>query len=887
MKREAASVLSLLAAGLLAASLLFPYWGVRLFAPQYRDGLSALIYAHKVAGDITEIDMLNHYVGVAKLGSLARWERAAAIPITLALALFCVLGGSFQKPLWRYLGTLAVVLFPILFVLDMSFWMQYASTHLDPMAPLKLKPFRIPLWGVGKVGQFRSEVYPLAGFVLSVSAALMMAAALWLREKVSQDKIPCCEASSKRRSAALAVIFLLGAWLPSGQAQSIAEQLARAEPGAVVDIPAGNYRETIVIDKPVILRGQAGAVLDGGGSGTVLTVRGAGTTVEGLVIRGSGESLLGEDSGVRIEAASVTIRNCLIEDTLFGIFLAQAPDALIERNVLRGKPLEPAQRGDLIRLWYSDRATLRANRLEGGRDTVLWFSSGSVLEGNEIRGGRYGLHFMYTNHARIAGNVFSENSVGAYVMYSNHIEFRNNRFENNRGPSGIGLGLKESDFVVACGNAFSKNRQGIFIDQSPLVSAHTNRFQDNLFAFNDTGIAMMPSAEGNVFSGNTLEENTQQVSVRGGGDLSGNEWSQDRRGNYWSDYAGYGEKGSLTGRLPYRLENAFENIADRHPLVRFFLFTPAAQMLDLAGRAFPVFRPRPKVVDPFPLLEPAFQGLAAQPLPTPPVQVASFKWFAAPAALGPILLIIWNRKRPNRNGSCQATITGAGASVIEVRNVFKSFGKRQILNAVSFELHLGESLVLWGPNGSGKTTLMKCLLGLREFEGSIHLFGHDVRREGHVARRQAGYLPQEFAGYDWTVEQSMKFTAAVRGESCSAIGPALAACGLLGEESKMTGELSGGMKQKLALAQALIADPALLLLDEPCANLDLKSRKELLDILYQFKGRRTLVLTSHRLEEVQALADHVLWIEEGRPARLLGLAEFQKSLHLESSWVPA
>jgi ABC-type multidrug transport system ATPase subunit len=98
------------------------------------------------------------------------------------------------------------------------------------------------------------------------------------------------------------------------------------------------------------------------------------------------------------------------------------------------------------------------------------------------------------------------------------------------------------------------------------------------------------------------------------------------------------------------------------------------------------------------------------------------------------------------------------------------------------------------------------------------------------------------------------------------IAGALASCGLTGEDGKAVFELSGGMKQKLALAQALVADPDILLLDEPCSNLDLKSRRELLAILRVLRRTRTMLVTSHHIDEVEALADRVLWLEEGRSA---------------------
>jgi nitrous oxidase accessory protein len=868
------AALGWVSAGLLAVSMFFPYWQARLFAPQYRNGLTMTMYVNRVVGDIDEIDELNHYIGVPKLGSLAKFERMAAIPGIVLLMGLCLAAFRKTGPVLCWAKVAAVASFPVVFVADMAFWMRYASTHLDPTAPIKLKAVRLPFIGVGKVAQFRSELWPQTGYYLALTAALLMVAGWWLsREKRA-------EAMSWKR-AALAC-FLIAACAAASRAEpGLQARLDAAPESSVVELAAGIYEGGLVILKPLTLRSSAGAVIDGRGKGTVLTVKAPNVLLEGLTIRGSGESMLFEDAGVRVEAASVTIRHCVLEDVLFGLFLVHGPAALLEDSVLRGKKLDLGRRGDLVRAWNSDGTTVRRNRLEGGRDMVLWFSTGSVVENNVVSGGRYGMHFMYTNFARVAGNRFSDNSVGFYSMYSHDVLVKDNIFERHRGPSGSALGLKESDSITVVGNTFIGNRQGAYIDQSPLLADNVNLFERNVFAHNDIGLSILPGVKGNVFVDNSFDDNIQQVSLRGGGTLTGNDWSRNGRGNYWSDYAGYGLAGSAVGRIPYRVASAWENLLDRVPSARFFLFTPAAQAVELVGRAFPVFRPKTIFTDPYPLLTPPVQPaspaqepvLAALWLPLGLLGLSGF--FAAWLKKARILKTSFVCKAPSPKG----------AAVI-AKGVRKSFGSRVILNGLDLSLERGRSLVLWGSNGAGKSTFIKCLLGLHDFDGELSVFGRDAKSEGHLARRHIGYLSQEFAGYDWTVRQAMEFVCAVRGVGPEGIATALASCGLAGEEGKNSLALSGGMKQKLALAQALIAEPDILVLDEPCSNLDLKSRREFLAILKTLKGSRTLIITSHRIEEVELLADEVLCLEEGLPARSLEPGAFLASVAAESSlWV--
>ena len=196
---------------------------------------------------------------------------------------------------------------------------------------------------------------------------------------------------------------------------------------------------------------------------------------------------------------------------------------------------------------------------------------------------------------------------------------------------------------------------------------------------------------------------------------------------------------------------------------------------------------------------------------------------------------------------------------------------------LSFELPAGRSIALWGVNGAGKTTVLKCLLGLLASEGELHLNGFDLRRDGRTARRFLGYVPQELAFHnDLSVAESCRFYARLKDVPDTRIPVVLAQVGLTGQEKKAVGALSGGMKQRLALALALLADPPVLLLDEPTSNLDEATRDEFIDLLVQLRdGGKTLLFTSHHADEVTRLAERVLILRDGRlvadgaPAKVL------------------
>ncbi len=207
--------------------------------------------------------------------------------------------------------------------------------------------------------------------------------------------------------------------------------------------------------------------------------------------------------------------------------------------------------------------------------------------------------------------------------------------------------------------------------------------------------------------------------------------------------------------------------------------------------------------------------------------------------------------------------------MISASHITKRFGRLVAVNDVSFELDAGCSLALWGSNGAGKTTLIRCLLGIIRFGGAARIGGLDVRRRGRHARALVGYVPQELAFHDDTrLGAAMGFFAGLRKVPRARAAESLAAVGLSGHERKRVRDLSGGMKQRLALAIALLSDPPLIVLDEPTSNLDAAGRGEVIETLRRLKASgKTLVFASHRPDEVISLADRVLLLEQGRLER--------------------
>lgn len=413
---------------------------------------------------------------------------------------------------------------------------------------------------------------------------------------------------------------------PGGAWPSIGAALAEARAGDTVEVRGGVWTESLRVTESVRLVGVDSPVIDGGGSGTVVVIEAPDVEFTGFIVKGSGSALDLENSAIAVEAPGVLVADNRIEDALFGIYLRRAGGAEVRGNTVIGKPIAVPRRGDGIRVWYSDDVVVEGNRVLGGRDVVLWYSERLTVVGNEVSKGRYGLHFMYCDDALIEGNLLLNNSVGTFMMYSRRLRLQNNTIAHSHGPSGYGIGLKDMDDAVVRDNLFVGNRIGIHLDNSPREVDSVGTVEGNLFAHNDIGVRLMPSVRRNGFSGNAFVGNGEQVLVAGGGGHAGhNWWTVDGVGNHWSDYAGYDADGDGTGDMPYRSDRLSESLMDSRPELRLFIGSPAARALDTAGRAFPLLRPRPKLVDDAPLVAPPPEpsGPAAPPADGGPLGAAA------------------------------------------------------------------------------------------------------------------------------------------------------------------------------------------------------------------------------------------------------------------------
>ena len=219
-------------------------------------------------------------------------------------------------------------------------------------------------------------------------------------------------------------------------------------------------------------------------------------------------------------------------------------------------------------------------------------------------------------------------------------------------------------------------------------------------------------------------------------------------------------------------------------------------------------------------------------------------------------------------------VTGDGdgdrAVMIDVRHLSRYYGPIPALNDVSFQAYRGEIVGFLGPNGAGKTTAMRILTGyMPPSSGQAFVAGHDVVEDSLAARRATGYLPENTPLYmDMTVIGYLDFMARLRGvrNRAEEVERVMARVAIDDRADDLIGQLSKGLRQRVGIAQALVHDPEVIVLDEPTIGLDPRQIREVRGLIRELGGDHTVLLSTHILEEAEKVCDRILIIKQGRIA---------------------
>ena len=398
---------------------------------------------------------------------------------------------------------------------------------------------------------------------------------------------------------ALYFVFLIPLSAVAVEYPLLQDLVDAAEPNSILIPPPGTYSGPVTLDYPLTIDGKNKVTIDAGGTGSVIFLDTDGAIIRNLHLTNTGESHNDIDAGVQVRGNFNVIKDNVIDNSLFGIDLQQSDSNIIRRNTISSKDVDLCVRGDSVRLWYSFNNKIEDNVIRNSRDMVVWYSADNTIARNDSRGGRYSLHFMYSRYNDVDSNHYENNSVGIFLMYSDGVKVRNNYIAYANGPTGMGIGFKETSDVDISNNKILYCATGMYIDVSPYDPETTNRIHDNVIAFTNIGIDFLNDWTGNIFERNSFKGNQTQISVAGGKTANRNVWKD----NYWDDYEGFDLDKDGIGDTPYELYGYADRIWMDVPAARFLQGTPVMAVLDFLERLAPFSAPDMLVRDKRPLME--------------------------------------------------------------------------------------------------------------------------------------------------------------------------------------------------------------------------------------------------------------------------------------------
>ncbi|WP_339862743.1 nitrous oxide reductase family maturation protein NosD [Paremcibacter congregatus] len=382
---------------------------------------------------------------------------------------------------------------------------------------------------------------------------------------------------------------------------NLQQAIDRAMSGDRLLLASGRYEGAFLIEKPLALVGGGDVIIQGTGTGNVITVKAPDVTLSGLRITGSGLLLETQDSGIFLskEATGAVVENNQLIDNLIGVYVWGAKDSVVRRNVIRGRQdLRVNERGNGVQIWNAPGAMVMGNDIQYGRDGIfVTTSKKNIFRDNIIHEVRFAVHYMYTNNSTVEGNISRHNDIGYAIMFSTHVAMIDNQ---SFGDEERGILFNYANHTKVIGNRVDG------VDGAPgpekcifIYNSNKNIIQDNLLSGCDIGVQFTAGSEDNDITGNAFVDNRTQVKYVGTRWL---EWSTEGRGNYWSDNSAFDLDGNGIADTVYRPNDLTDQILWRYPEAKLLVNSPAVQLLKWAQSAFPALHPG-GVVDSAPLMD--------------------------------------------------------------------------------------------------------------------------------------------------------------------------------------------------------------------------------------------------------------------------------------------
>ncbi|MEH7884100.1 nitrous oxide reductase family maturation protein NosD [Bacillus sp. JJ1609] len=376
--------------------------------------------------------------------------------------------------------------------------------------------------------------------------------------------------------------------------QSMQAAIDRSKNGDFIFILRGVYQENLVIDKPISIKGEPGAIIDGSGRGNVITITGSNVHLEGLTIRNIGTQQ--EDSGINIKKAHKNvIKKNTLENVHNGIYIANSNQNELIENSITSYESHFSKRGNGIHIFKGRDHLLEGNQISNVQDGIYFdFTKNINVTDNNVQQSRYAMHFMFSEQILAKKNDVEKNITGFMVMDSQEIEFIENRVADHFHVRGFGILIYETKNVLIERNEIIHNSTGLSLE-----NGEDTRAIKNIIAANQVGLEFKDQNHQNTFSENNFIGNIVQSKI------SGDDMRLDNgmRGNYWDDYGSFDLSGDGIGEEAYKAGSLYDRLLQKQPYWQFFFESPSIKLWTKAESLFPSIGSA-NVYDAKPLVEP-------------------------------------------------------------------------------------------------------------------------------------------------------------------------------------------------------------------------------------------------------------------------------------------
>lgn len=354
------------------------------------------------------------------------------------------------------------------------------------------------------------------------------------------------------------------------------QAIDKANDGDVLIVKQGTYKGPITINKPIRLIAERGTVIVGEGSEYVVTIHAPYVHVEGMTIRKSG---YGKGAGVLMKESSyVTLRNVRIEDVHYGIYVEKGTNINIVNNVIHGRDVHFAQRGNGVHLFKTKHVVVRENNISRVQDGIyLDGAKQTVMEKNKVTDARYAIHFMYSEGGAAKENVLTENINGMMMMVSKQFTIEHNTITKQLDYRGYGALIYDSEHVIMRNNMLLYNSTALSLQNARQCEIRANEFIGNYRALHSLYENQDAIVVENKFLGNMEDALIQGAPIV---------FDDGEKGNYWDTYRFYDWNEDGIGDAPHRIRSMYSRLLRQWPSVQFYFQSPALALLDTTESFF-------------------------------------------------------------------------------------------------------------------------------------------------------------------------------------------------------------------------------------------------------------------------------------------------------------